>query len=150
MVNFPAAILSALIAATAFGTSSLSAQDAAILRPAPEGSSESDPNWPAGLENWDSTTRNPEGNPNEAEERGLTSDAVEDSNQESESDQGTRDTENVGEDEDHDLYELLARVRTAPPSLEGEPIRRPNPLASEPLAERQPEDFVLFPDNYVE
>lgn len=72
--------------------------------------------------------------------------------------QGTRTTETLGEEEEEQeqergFYELLALVRANPPDLDGNSIPRPNPLASEPSKEMspmQPNDVYLFPDGNVE
>ena len=146
-----------------------------------------DPNWPPGLESWDTAPRDPEvnpdaaeergltddavvetldtepteqgnrppelqGDPEEAERRGLTSEAVEETVDQQPTDQGNR-PENVVEGEAPALYGLLARVRAAPPGVDGEPIPRPNALASEPSTEMeplQPENPSLFPEGYIE
>lgn len=72
--------------------------------------------------------------------------------------QGMLQTETVEEEEGEaengkTLYALLADLRRSPPGLDGQPIERPNPLASEPTPEMdpvQPLDAYLFPDGYVE
>lgn len=100
----------------------------------------------------------PIGDPDEAEARGLTSEAVEETVDQEPTQQGNR-PENVVEGEEEiapqeaSLYERLARVRAAPPGLDGEPIPRPNPLASEPTTEMdpvQPDNASLFVEGYVE
>lgn len=52
------------------------------------------------------------------------------------------------------LYDELRRIRLAPPALDGTPVARPNPLASEPTTEMRPdprgEITNLFPEGYVE
>lgn len=72
--------------------------------------------------------------------------------------QGMLQTETLDEEEDtstedEPLYALLAELRRAPPGLDGQPIERPNPLASEPTLEMdpvQPLDAYLFPEDYIE
>lgn len=94
----------------------------------------------------------PIGDPDEAESRGLTTEAVEETVDQEPTQQGNR-PENVVEGDAPVLYDLLARVRAAPPGLDGEPIPRPNPLASEPTTEMdplQPENPSLFVEGYVE
>lgn len=94
----------------------------------------------------------PIGDPDEAEARGLTSEAVEETVDQEPTQQGNR-PENVVEGDAPVLYDLLARVRAAPPGLDGEPIPRPNPLASEPTTEMdpvQPDNASLFVEGYVE
>jgi hypothetical protein len=89
----------------------------------------------------------------EAEQRGLTGEAVQESQPAPPTDQGTLQPEVVEGEEAPELYTLLQRVRQAPAGLDGEPIPRPNPLASEPTTEMtpiQPEDPSLFPEGYVE
>lgn len=89
----------------------------------------------------------------EAEERGLTSEQVQGNQPAPPTDQGTLQPEVVEGEEAPELYALLNRVRQAPASLDGQPIPRPNPLASEPTTEmtpHQPEDPSLFPEGYVE
>jgi hypothetical protein len=155
---------------------------------------EDEPNWPAGVGNWDTPPRDPEGgnpdaaedlgltseevvetldtqpteqglrgtqvigDPDEAESRGLTDESVEETVDQEPTQQGNR-PENVVEGEEEiapqeaSLYERLARVRAAPPGLDGEPIPRPNALASEPTTEMdplQPENPSLFVEGYVE
>lgn len=107
-----------------------------------------------------SPAQDPEGNPLEAEQRGLTSEEVRESVPPDPTEQGTRPPELLeGEEEveadgeEVDLYAILDRVRRAPPGLDGRPIPRPNPLGSEPAKEMtplQPEDPSLFPEGYVE
>jgi hypothetical protein len=93
---------------------------------------------------------------NEAEERGLTSEGVQGNQPAPPTDQGTLQPEIVegeGSNEAPELYALLKAVRQAPAGLDGQPIPRPNPLASEPTTEmtpHQPEDPSLFPEGYVE
>ena len=73
-------------------------------------------------------------------------------------DQGMLQTEELDEDEeeaeqDVTLYAVLSDLRRSPPGLDGEPIPRPNPLASEPTLEMdpaQPRDAYLFPEGYIE
>lgn len=148
-------------------------QPAEPLRPAPDAPNQSDPvqsdpdqsdpNWPAGLENWETPARDPEGDPMEAERRGLTSQDVKESLPGDPTEQGTRPPTVLEEEEGADadaeqgesvsLYTTLSRVRSAPPGLDGQPIPRPNPLASEPakeMAPLQPRDAYLFPEDYVE
>jgi hypothetical protein len=162
----------------------------ALAQQAPE----NEPNWPPGLESWDTPPRDPEsgnpdaaedlgltdeevvetldtdpteqgtrapdviGDPDEAEERGLTAETVEETVDQEPTQQGNR-AENVVEGEEDlegervELYDLLARVRAAPPGLDGEPIPRPNPLASEPTTEMdpvQPDNASLFVEGYIE
>ena len=153
--HFPAIALTALVVAAGFGATETLAQDAAkIVNPATEVNiNENTPDWPAGLQDWDNPPRDPEGNPNEAEERGLLSPEVQENDAEGPTEQGTRTTETLDEEEDPGLYQLLAIVRASPPGIDGELISRPNPLASEPVKEMnpmQPEDVYLFPDGYVE
>lgn len=156
MPRFPALVLSALFATSTFGATGAIAQDAArvIQESESEGAqSENSPDWPAGLENWDSSSRDPEGNPDGAQERGLTSPEVLMNDVEGPTEQGTRTTETLEEESDPGLYFLLSRVRSAPPDLNGNQIPRPNPLASEPtteMAPTQPEDVNLFRDGYIE
>lgn len=112
-----------------------------------------DPNWPGNLQNWDSAPRNVIGDPGEAERRGLTAPDIQSDVQPTE--QGNRAPEVLEKEagEGIDLYMLLARVRSAPPGLDGQPIPRPNALASEPEIEMQPaqpRDANLFPENYIE
>ena len=152
--HFLATILSALIATTTFGASGALAQDAAARIREPQIESPSAPDWPPGLDEWETPPWDPEGNPNEAEARGLISPEVQENDAEGPTEQGTRTTETFGdEEEEQDLYELLARVRASPPGIDGEPIPRPNPLASEPAKEMdpmQPEDVILFREGYIE
>ncbi|WP_375262158.1 hypothetical protein [Palleronia sp.] len=156
MSHYPAIVLSALLATATFGTTGAMAQDAA--RVIQESEVEGDPtgngpDWPAGLEDWDSSPRDVEGDPDEAEERGLLSPDVTEHSAEGPTEQGTRTTETLEEEDDESLYFLLSRVRTNPPGLDGTPIPRPNPLASEPAKEMvpaQPEDVSLFRDDYIE
>jgi hypothetical protein len=53
-----------------------------------------------------------------------------------------------------ELYPLLARVRQAPPAIDGTPQPRPNAFASMPTKEMQPDPRgnpeSLFPEGYVE
>ena len=160
-IRFATAALSALVVTTTFGASNVPAQDEAaqIREPVseevrvPASEKENVPNWPEGLDNWDNPARDPEGNPNEAEERGLTSPEVQENSAEGPTEQGTRTTETVGEEEEQGLYQLLAVVRASPPDVDGNSIPRPNPLASEPskeMAPMQPEEVYLFADGYVE
>lgn len=120
----------------------------------PEGINQgSAPNWPAGLENWDTKERDPENpDPDEAERRGLTSPEVQESLAPNPTEQGTRppDADVAGEAESDigeqaeggsPLYAALHWVRRAPPDLEGNPVPRPNEVASEPLADRD----LVFP-----
>ncbi|WP_448192269.1 hypothetical protein [Azospirillum sp. sgz301742] len=54
--------------------------------------------------------------------------------------QGTRSpsTATSGATQSAELNEALAAVRRAPPDLQGNPVPRPNPLASEPDAPNEP------------
>lgn len=133
----------------------LSQEVAEPQTPAPESATENQPNWPPGVESWNSEPFDPEGNPLEAERRGLTSEEVEESVDPEPTQQGTRSPEVLeGEEgEEATLYSLLAKVRTAPPGLDGQPIPRPNPLAREPIKEvpAGPRvEYDLFPENYIE
>lgn len=121
----------------------------------PDNPSVNEPNWPPGLEEWNSDPRDPPVDPLEAERRGLTSPEVEESLPPDPTEQGTRPPTVVeGEEgEEADLYTLLSRVRSAPPGLDGQPVPRPNDLASEPVKEmpsQAPGDDDLFPENYIE
>lgn len=118
----------------------------------------SDPNWPQGLESWHDPEPSPPGNPDEAEDRGLTSPEVERSQMPEPTQQGTRSPESIDENEtvaeEMALYDALALVRQAPPAVDGRPIARPNPLASEPELEMEPHPAgnpeSLFLEGYVE
>ena len=91
--------------------------------------------------------------PNQAEQEGLTSPNVQESLGAQPADVGTRAPDVLDQEDKPTLYNALSRLRQAPPSLEGEPIPRPNEFASEPAKEMQPaqaEDMSLFPDNYIE
>ncbi len=117
---------------------------------------ENQPNRPSGVESWDSSPwEPPHVDPGEAERRGLLSPEVQESLMPEPTPQGTRPPEPTVTDETRaDLYTLLSAVRRAPPGLDGRPIPRPNPLASEPAKEMTPHPAghpeVLFMDNYVE
>lgn len=154
--RFPTIVLSALLASASFGATGAVAQEAATVveDPATEvNPTENTPDWPAGLDDWENPPRDPEGNPNEAERRDLTSPEVQENDAEGPTEQGTRTTETLDEESDPGLYELLKLVRFNPPDLDGNPIARPNPLASEPTTEMdpaQPEDVDLFRDGYIE
>lgn len=54
--------------------------------------------------------------------------------------QGTRtpSNETSGNTQAADLQQALAAVRRAPPDLQGNPVPRPNPLASEPDDPKEP------------
>jgi glucose/arabinose dehydrogenase len=94
-----------------------------------------------------------QGQPNQAEEAGLTDEEVEDSLPPEPEPTGVRPPESVEEVEAMDLYAVLREVRRAPPGLDGEPIMRPNAWASEPeteMAPYQPREAVLFPEDYIE
>ncbi|WP_029007490.1 hypothetical protein [Azospirillum halopraeferens] len=114
------------------------------------------PDWPAGVESWHSGEDAPRnGNPQEAEQRGLTSPEVEDSQMPEPTRQGTRSPEPTGSAQaDLALYEALSLVRRAPPGLDGRPTPRPNAYASEPETEMEPSPTGnpehLFPENYIE
>ena len=152
-IQFPTLLLSTLVLVAAFGASSAPAQEGILKDPGPQDESPSAPDWPPGLDEWKTPPWDPEGDPNEAARRGLTSPEVQENDAEGPTEQGTRTTETLDEEPDPGLYELLARVRAAPPDVDGELIPRPNPLASEPSKEMdpmQPEDVYLFPEGYVE
>jgi len=128
-------------------------------RPAQETPRENRPDWPQGLESWDSEEREPENpDPNEAERRGLTSPAVKDSLMPNPTPQGNRPPEPAVTEEfaaGTTLYGALFDVRRAPPTLDGaRRTPRPNPLGSEPELEMRPDPRgnpdSLFPQNYVE
>lgn len=147
----------ALALAVPAGASSVLAQQG-VTPPGQGGPADtgSDPNWPPGLESWDGPPPPTGGDPDEAENRGLTSPEVERSQMPEPTQQGTRSPEEVNttQTEEATLYEALAQVRRAPPGLDGRPITRPNPLGSEPETEMEPHpagnlDF-LFPEGYVE
>ncbi|HEV7369169.1 hypothetical protein [Arenibaculum sp.] len=114
----------------------------------------SDPNWPPGLQNWHNPERSPPGNPDEAEQRGLTSPEVERSQMPAPTQQGTRSPEpadgNETVVEEMALYDALALVRQAPPTVDGRPIARPNPLASEPELEMEPHPAGAIEDLFIE
>lgn len=123
--------------------------------PPPGVARQEDPNWPGNLQNWDSAPRNVTGNPGEAERRGLTGPDIQQSQEPQPTEQGTRSPQVFEKEAEEgiDLYTLLSRVRSAPPSLAGQPTPRPNPLASEPETEMQPaqpREAYLFPENYIE
>ena len=91
--------------------------------------------------------------PNQAEQEGLTAPEVIESLDTNPSDQGALTPEVIDREDQPALYALLSRLRQAPPSLDGEPIPRPNAFASEPAKEMvpaQPENMYLFPENYIE
>ena len=91
--------------------------------------------------------------PNQAEEEGLTSPNVVESQGAQPTDQGNRAPDVLDQEDKPTLYGALSRLRQAPPSLEGEPVPRPNAFASEPAKEMQPaqaEEISLFPENYIE
>lgn len=86
-------------------------------------------------------------------EGGLTGEDVQESLPPPPTEQGTRPFGTLDEEDVPQLYGLLARIRAAPPSLEGEPVPRPNALASEPAKEmtpQQPADVSLFVEDYIE
>ncbi|WP_181705766.1 hypothetical protein [Chthonobacter rhizosphaerae] len=97
----------------------------------------------------------PPGEPGAAEGAGITGGDVQADAPNQPAPQGTRapraeTSANTG----GELYPLLARVRAAPPAIDGRPQPRPNPLASEPAKEMEPDPRGnpdhLFPENYVE
>jgi hypothetical protein len=95
------------------------------------------------------------GNPNEAENRGLTSPEVKNNQDPMPTEQGNKPPSVTnGEASRQELYQALAAVRRAPPMISGEPIPRPNQFASEPQTEMQQDPAGnptnLFPENYVE
>ena len=86
------------------------------------------------------------------------SEEVQESQPPAPNEQGMLQAEELDESEeeaerDVSLYTVLSELRRAPPGLDGEPIERPNPLASEPTPEMdplQPRDAYLFPEGYIE
>lgn len=117
---------------------------------------QSEPNWPVGLESWNSEERDPENvEPQAAEKKGLTDENVKESLAPPPTEQGTRAPRPLlgpEEREQMGLYEMLKLVRSAPAGLDGQTIPRPNTLGSEPTTEMEPiggPDY-LFPEGYVE
>lgn len=149
----PLPLVAALLAISLAGAPVQAQQPAQQGAPPDQGEQ---PNWPPGLQNWDTSGRDPEGgNPNEAEQRGLTSPEVKESMMPGPTAQGTRPPESDDvQDRRAALYDAIRAVRRAPPALDGRPIPRPNPLASEPEVAMQPDPAgnpeSLFPENYVE
>ncbi|WP_404383787.1 hypothetical protein [Caenispirillum salinarum] len=144
-----ATVLALLLAVSPAALAAQGAADAqAVDQPAP--------NWPPGVENWDSKKRDPANvNPDAAEKRGLTAPEVQENAPPPPEEQGVRAPRPLlgpEEQEQMSLYEMLNLVRGAPPGLDGKAVQRPNALGSEPTTEMQPiggpDD--LFPEGYVE
>lgn len=83
----------------------------------------------------------------------LTGENVKESLPANPTDQGMRPPDTLDEEDVPQLYDLLARVRNAPVMLNGEPMPRPNPFASEPAKEmpsQSQDDMSLFVEDYIE
>jgi hypothetical protein len=159
MIPLSALVLALLMTVIAPAMAEDQTRDPAAPQPpgaSPPQPQSTDPNWPAGLREWDSSERNPKGgNPDEAEKRGLTSPEVQKSQMPQPTAQGTRPPETPTIEEEHSgLYAALSAVRRAPTLLDGTTMPRPNKYASEPETEMTPDPAGnperLFPEDYVE
>ena len=143
MSRFASILLAAMLASVPIASAEVRVETPAASPPGSiKGAQVAQPDAPAGARS----------DPQEAERRGLTSPEVAKTLAPESTDQGTRPPNHHVED-GPDLYNLISRVRSAPPGLDGKPIPRPNKLGSEPAKEMepaQPEDMFLFPENYVE
>ncbi|HSK41996.1 MAG TPA: hypothetical protein VK943_19685 [Arenibaculum sp.] len=155
MLRILPSILASLLLAVTLPAPPAAAQEALPSLTDEEGvSREAPPDWPGDTDEWHTGTE-PEGaDPDEAETRGLTDADVRESQGPESSPQGTRSPESLGGGTPVLLADLLRDFRRAPPGLDGRPIQRPNPLASEPGVVMEPHPNgdiqVLFPDNYIE
>lgn len=156
-------VLASLVLAATLSIAPAAAQQSQPSLTGEEGvSRENPPDWPGGLEDWDSSEREPQNvNPDEAEQRGLTSPDVQRSQMPEPTAQGTRppgleedETDETDAASDMTVSQLLREFRRAPPGLDGQRIARPNPLGSGPGTEMDPHPEgdieVLFPDDYIE
>ncbi|WP_119678794.1 hypothetical protein [Indioceanicola profundi] len=115
----------------------------------PQTQGQPEPNWPGDTQNWDTSRRDSgPGNPGEAEQKGLTSPEVQESQAGQPTQQGTRapnasvngEAEAAGGGEAQGgspLYAALHWARAMPVDLNGNPVPRPNAYASEPVADQK-------------